>query len=304
MGQPNPTEGTSFWGDALAWRGAITPRLLPQIGLFVALAAVAAYAHATWKWDGPDPIHLGYTGGMLAILLVLRTNASYDRWWEARKLWGGIVNQSRNLASKAVAYGGDEAWCRGFVRWTGTFCHAARMSLRGQRDDEAPARLLGAEDAKALRTARHMPLFVATKLARLLAQARKTSGIDGFAFAELDRERALLVDHIGACERILRTPAPRVHTITLRRFILLYLTGVPLALATSSVWIAVTATALISYPLLAIDRIAQELENPFARDRESHLPLDTICARVEGDVIALVPEPEEVDAAADATGDL
>ena len=287
MGQPNPTESTTFWRDALAWRGAITPQLLPRIAFFTGLAALAAYAHAAWQWDGPDPIHLSYTGGMLAVLLVLRTNASYDRWWEARKLWGGIVNQSRNLASKAVTYGPSGSWRGAFLHWTATFCHATRMSLRGARDDDAPARLLGAEDGKRLVEARHMPLFVAGRLAEQLAAARADGSIDGFAFAELDRERASLIDHVGACERILRTPTPRVHTIKLRRFILVYLTGVPLALATSSVWVAMAATALISYPLLAIDRIAQELENPFSEDRESHLPLDTICATIEGDVLDL-----------------
>lgn len=81
---------------------------------------------------------------------------------------------------------------------------------------------------------------------------------------------------------------PWVHTITLRRFILLYLIAVPLALATSRVWVAATAMALISYPLLAIDQISQELENPFATDRESHLPLDTICLRLEREVLALL----------------
>ena len=102
----NPVESTSFWRDALAWRGAITPKLLPRIGLFAAYAGAVAFAHATLAWEGPDPIHLGYTGGLLAVLLVLRTNAAYDRWWEARKMWGGIVNQSRNLAVKALEENG------------------------------------------------------------------------------------------------------------------------------------------------------------------------------------------------------
>jgi putative membrane protein len=106
---------------------------------------------------------------------------------------------------------------------------------------------------------------------------------------EIDRERAALIDHVGACERILRTPAPRAHSIKLRRFILLYLIAVPLALASTSPTLMISATALVSYPLLAIDQIAYELENPFAVTRESHLPLDLICETIEKDLLALIP---------------
>jgi len=285
----NPVESTSFWRDALAWRGAITPKLLPRIGLFAAYAGAVAFAHATLAWEGPDPIHLGYTGGLLAVLLVLRTNAAYDRWWEARKMWGGIVNQSRNLAVKALEYGADDAWCETFVRWSACFCHATRMSLRGERNTEALVRVLGDEDAaKRVVAARHMPTFVAAELARLVQSARAEGSLDGFVFMELDRERASLIDHVGACERILKTPAPRAHSIKLRRFILLYLIAVPLALASTTPALMVSATALVSYPLLAIDQIAYELENPFAVTRESHLPLDLICDTIEKDLMALL----------------
>ncbi len=292
----NPVESTVFWRDAIAWRGSITAKILLRIGLFTAYSGLIAYASETFGWEGVDPVHLGYTGGLLAVLLVLRTNASYDRWWEARKLWGGIVNQSRNLAVKAMAYGPDDDWKTSFVRWTACFCHATRMSLRGQRDTEALVRVLGSTSkAQRVIDARHMPTCVATEVAHLLATVRASGTMDGFVFMEVDRERAALIDHVGACERILRTPTPRVHSIKLRRFILMYLLAVPLALASSSLVITVIATALISYPLLAIDQIAYELENPFSTLRESHLPLDLICDTIEKDLAALRPEMLQPD---------
>ena len=87
-------------------------------------------------------------GALLGLLLVLRTNAGYERWWEARKLWGGIVNQSRNLAMAALAYGPDDpAWREQIVRWTAAFAHVARASLRGERDVPELVALLGREEA-------------------------------------------------------------------------------------------------------------------------------------------------------------
>lgn len=288
---PNPPEGAPFWSDALAWRGAITPLLLPRIALFGAYALLVALAHGMAAWEGINPLYLGYTGGVLGVLLVFRTNASYDRWWEARKLWGGIVNQSRNLAIKAVEYGPDDpCWTQAFVRATGAFCHAARLSLRGERVAEAFVRVLDDEPLAArIVEARHLPTAVTRRLAQLLAQARADASVDGFTLLAFDRDLAMLIDHVGGCERILKTPMPRVHAIKLRRFIMLYLLGLPLALASSSPWIAPIATMLVAYPLLAIDQIGHELENPFSQRRASHLPLDSICDTIEKDVLALLP---------------
>lgn len=148
--------------------------------------------------------------------------------------------------------------------------------------------LLGPTDAQQVALAQHAPSHVASVLACLIEDARRSGAMDGYAFLEVDRERALLVDHLGACERILRTPLPRVHSIKLRRFILLYLLGLPLAVATSSVWLSSLVTALVAYPLFAIDQIGQELENPFSTTRESHLPLDRICDTIESNLIGLL----------------
>lgn len=288
--ESNPAEGFSFWRDALAWRGSITPRLAPRIAMFGIYAAAVAFAHRFVNWQGVDAAYLGYTAGALAVLLVLRTNTGYERWWEARKLWGGIVNQSRNLAIKAMAYGPDDAkWKDNVVRWAAAFCHAARQGLRAERRIEDFERVLqSAESAKFLIEAHHLGTAVASRLALLLDQARREFKMDGFSFIELDRERAELIDHLGGCERILRTPLPRVHSIKLRRFILFYLLSLPLALGSPSFWVAPVATMLIAYPLLAIDQIGYELENPFSAMRASHLPLDVICQTIEGDLMALL----------------
>lgn len=295
--QPNPTESLTFWQDALAWRGAVMAKVLPRTALFGVYAALVELLHREYGWAGADPVHLGYAGGFFALLLTLRTSSGYERWWEARRLWGGIVNQSRNLAIGALEYGPrDRVWRRQFVRWAAAFGHAARQTLTGEGDAEALAQVLGEPGtARELLAARHMPSRVAGRLARLLRQARDQGGLDGFDLLVLDRERAALVDHIGGCERILRTALPRVHSIKLRRFIFFYLLGLPLALETSQVWVTPLITTLVAYLLFAIDQIGHELENPFDTGRASHLPLRAICDTIAADLMALLADDQRAE---------
>lgn len=273
-------------------------KVLPRTALFGAYAALVALLHQRYDWEGADPVHLGYAGGFFALLLALRTSTGYDRWWEARKLWGGIVNQSRSLAISAVAYGPrDSRWRQQFVRWSAAFCHAARQTLTGEEDVEALTRVLGdPAAARGLLAARHMPSRIAGRLAELLREAREHGDLDGFVLLTIDRERAALINHIGSCERILRTALPRVHSIKLRRFIFLYLVGLPLALETSRPWMTPLITMLVAYLLFAIDQIGHELENPFDPGRASHLPLRAICGTIEADLMTLLADDERAGA--------
>ena len=230
-------------------------------------------------------------GAVLGLLLVLRTNAGYDRWWEARKLWGGIVNQSRNLATHGLAYGpADADWRRRFVAWTAAFGHAARGSLRGEPDCPEVAALLGADEARRVAAADHAPGYVALRLAGLLREATDAHGMDRVAFLQADRERALLIDHVGACERILKTPLPLAYSIKIRRFLVLFLVTLPFGLLDEvpSHWLIPVITVLVAYPVVGLDQIGIELQNPFSKAKLNHLPLDDITATIERNVKGLL----------------
>ena len=146
----SPAPAYSFWIGALMWHGSVTPRVTVDVLWFGALAAVTVvicelveHLFGVKMQVAVGPFEAA--GAVLGLLLVMRTNAGYDRWWEARKLWGGIVNQSRNLAVAALAYGPtDSAWRVKFVRWAAAFPHVVRRSLRGERSLPEIERLLGA----------------------------------------------------------------------------------------------------------------------------------------------------------------
>jgi putative membrane protein len=285
-----------FWKEAIALHGSITSKVMPSVSVFGLIAI--GICGVTWLVEKQFQLRVGleitpyeFAGVALGLLLVLRTNAGYDRWWEARKLWGGIVNQSRNLAISAMAYGpANSEWREKVVRWTAVFPHVARLSLRGDRPSSEVANLVGPESADQIATADHMPSFVALKLGDFLREACDQWEMDRFSFIQIDRERALLIDHIGACERILKTPLPRAYSIKIRRFILLFLFTLPFALLhrSSGDWLVPFVTMLVAYPLLSLDQIGVELENPFSTRNLSHLPLDDISATIERNLLGVL----------------
>lgn len=288
----------NFWSEALTLSGSITPHVLPNILFFGLTASVIVLTEQSLAGNGSSvglpvaPFEIA--GAALGLLLVLRTNAGYDRWWEARKLWGGIVNQSRNLVISALSYGpSDPAWRREFVLWTAVLPHVMLRGLRREQDQPQARRLLGDTIGSALEQANHPSSVVSAHLAHLLRSALDRGELSEFAFLQIDRERASLIDHLGGCERILNTPLPTAYSIKIRRFIALFLATLPFVLIhrLKSNWFAPPLTMLVAYPLLALDALGVELQNPFSRQNLSHLPLDRLCDMIEGNVQTLLATP-------------
>jgi putative membrane protein len=280
--------------------GSVTPVVLPLVFTFGVIASLICVVsgcleHYYQYRLGLEIAPYEFAGVALGLLLVLRTNAGYDRWWEARKLWGGIVNQSRNLVISGLSYGpNDPVWQDSLVRWVAVFPHVIRSSLRNEPPSPEVLKLVGPEAAAKLAAADHMPSVVAMQLGRLLRDACDRTAMDRFAFMQIDRERALLIDHVGACERILKTPLPRVYAIKIRRFITIFLLTMPLALLhrLNNDWAVPAMTMLVAYPLISLDQIGVELENPFARRNLSHLPIDEIAATIQRNLLGLLREKQ------------
>lgn len=284
----NQPESKSFVATALAWQGSVTPRVLPRVAVTASYAA-AVYFASTFVPSFSIPVTpFEYSGAVLALILVLRVNAGHDRWWEARKIWGAIVNQSRNLA--LVVYGYSEKKDDNVIaalKWIAAWPHVMRESLRKEKLLVEVTDLLGAEEAARLRNAENMSMYVGAKIAGILSNLKK-QGFDSFAFLRAETERSQLIDAIGACERIRNTRMPLVLAIKTRRFILLFLLLLPLALVDRAGWLTPLIVALASYPLFSLDEIGAELQNPFSNRNLSHLPLDGICRNIANNVIGLI----------------
>lgn len=233
---------------------------------------------------------------MLGLILVARTNGGYERWWEGRRLWGGIVNQARNLALIALAYGpNDPRWRSEVIRWTIVFAQVSRRNLRGERELPEVAALVGPRRAARVAAAVHMPSAVARRIGKLLREAYADGRLDALAFSGAEHQRTTLMDHVGECERILATPLPRAFSIEIRRSIVLFLLTLTFGLLSKDLgWVTLLLLVLVAYAILSLDLIGSALQNPFAIDNLGALPLDDICRTLEGDLMGLLVEERQL----------
>lgn len=215
----------------------------------------------------------------IALLIGFRVNAAYDRWWEARKLWGTLVNISRNLAVKVRELESPDETERQDVRnIIVAFCFGLKDHLR----DEPDLRKLPGFQTDPT-TPRHLPSYITRHLYRVFDGWQAEGGMSDGRLWVLDSEARLLLDVCGACERIKTTlPSISWRSITLQS-ILAVLLLLPWGLApTFGVW-TLPLTVLITYMIVAGEAIARWVEQPFGRG-EDHLDLEGMCQTIDRSV--------------------
>ena len=269
-------------------KGSMLREIIGRILLCVLWSVPVVGIHSYVRpLDVPPTVH-GLVGVALGLLLVFRTNASYDRFWEGRKQWGSIVNESRNLArASSVFLSLEPALLASVVRWTVAWVHATMHHLRGQRGLGHVASALPAQEVEAVLAAQHVPLEIARRISALLAEARDKGLVSDYVLLSLDQNVQLLIDYMGACERIRRTPLPFAYVVHLRRALILYFLTLPFALVVPFGWLTLVAVTLVAYVFFGIEEIGVEIEDPFGED-DNDLPLEQICATIEGNLLALL----------------
>ena len=274
-------------------RGTVIPRVLLRVGVLTAVAlgvylareAYLAFAAPTPDAPAPpaDPLRpfrpLAHTliGVALGLLIVFRSNASYDRYWEGRKLWGGIVNATRNLLRGAVVYGGGEV--KGLAGLIAAYVLALKQRLRKSTDlAEIRPHLPPAVYDQAA-GALNPPGVLALHMSRWV-QARVADGTTPPIQGEgLEQQVRALLDYQGGCERIVQTPVPFAYAVHNKQLLMLYLLSLPFVVVEEMGWAAIPATAVIAFGLLGIEEAGAEIENPFGTD-PNDLDIDGICAGI------------------------
>ena len=290
----NRVEHARFFQNAFTWSGSITPKVLLGTTISMIYCLLIAIVHQKNPELDIDIGPFEYSGVVLGLLLVFRINSGYERWWEARKLWGGIVNQSRNLATIGLSYSvAPDDWRSQFAALIARFCHAAKDTLRSQESTETIRSLAETAATEEFSKFPQGPLLISVRISKLLCEARNNGWMDSFSFLQAEIERKSLTDYFGACERILKTPMPFVLVVKLKRFIFLFLVILPFALESKLGLVAPILDALITYSLLSLDQIGYELQNPFSRERISHLPLDEICNTIRLNVDQIKSDTEK-----------
>jgi len=264
-----------------AMRGSIVPHIAPRVALQVVVACVIVLVQQRWHLF-PDVGGLAFTvfGVALSLFLGFRNNAAYDRWWESRKLWGGLLADLRALARESELFVPDEALRKRLLRQALAFLHLHRANLRRLPDDPV-ARERGA----AFLHAPHPPDAALDAMADEIAEAGRAGTIEGFGLRTLAERLGSIALQQAGCERIVLTPLPFVYSLLIYRTIWLFCLLLPFALVSTTGWWTPVFVAIVGYVFLGLAEVTEELSHPF-NNSTNGLPLDAICRAAE---ISLAP---------------
>ncbi|MBP6732620.1 MAG: hypothetical protein KA149_11210 [Chitinophagales bacterium] len=224
---------------------------------------------------------------VISMLLVFRTNSAYDRWWEGRKLWGSLINNSRNLALKLnnllpVTAQAEREY---YAAMIGNYALALKNHLRTSFH---PEEFHHHEwfDVKKLKQENHQPNFIANDLFSKVHQLHRDGVINNEQLLYINAELTSFTDICGACERIKNTPIPFSYSIFLKKFIFFFVMTLPFTMVFSLGYYCIPVVAFIFYALTSMELIAEEIEDPFGKD-ENDLPTDTISKNIRKSVVEI-----------------
>ncbi|MCY0388482.1 bestrophin family ion channel [Robbsia sp. Bb-Pol-6] len=266
------------------WHGSVLGTVLPSMGLIFLISLVAVFWH-TYLGDHLlrlDPVPFSLIGIALAIFLGFRNNASYERFWEGRKLWGALLNDTRSLARQALTLpvGLDAARTRGFVMQLVAFAYSLKHQLRDSDDRSDLNRLLSPERADRVSAAVYRPVELVRMLGEDLREWRTEGLISDMLAQSIDTRLGALSDLVGGCERLSNTPIPYAYDVLLHRTIYFYCILLPFGLVGSIGMATPVITVFIAYAFMALNAIASELEEPFGI-APNDLALDAMSRTIE-----------------------
>lgn len=276
-------------------RGSILTRIRHVLLANVLLAVVVTLGHRVLPKETAmlmlSPIPFSLMGLPLAVFLGFRNSSCYDRYWEARKLWGELLQRSRNLARQVLhlidlpappADARDLADLRVRVLLrTAAFCHTLKALLRGRPQDETDldGLLLPAERA-ALAGAGNRPQALMLNQGGDLAQCRRDGLLDSIRAVQIDETLSALTIAAAGCERIRHTPLPFSYRLLLHRTAYLYCFLLPFGLVDVIGLMTPLVVAIVAYTFFGLDALGDEIEEPFGTEAND-LPLAAMCRGIE-----------------------
>jgi len=263
---------------------------LIYIGLFtvgIAYLEITYFPHATYL-SGLTAVY-SLIGFVISLLLVFRTNTAYDRWWEGRKKWGEMVNDSRNLAVKISTLQFDKEENDFFRRMISNFTYATKEHLR--RTVNLDELQLTDEERKGLERKNHLPVEIVHLMFKHMNKLKSEGRLSEMEYLAINDNLDSLVDSLGACERILNTPIPYSYSLFLKKFIFIYTTTLPLAFVTTFGYFSALIATFVFYVLVSMEVLAEEIEDPFGID-DNDLPTDQLCETIRKNVNEVFEENE------------
>lgn len=224
-------------------------------------------------------------GFVISLLLVFRTNTAYDRWWEGRRKWGELVNDTRNFSVKINAIFHQQSEKEFFVRMTANFAFAMKENLRnGVILEELE---LTEAEITYLSRENHIPLAIVSLMFNRLTELKRSGLLTDGELLILDKNLNGFMDACGACERIKNTPIPFSYSLFLKKFIFIYVVTMPIAFVTIFGYFSAFIATFVFYVLVSMEVLAEEIENPFGYD-DNDLPTDQLAENIKKAVHGLL----------------
>lgn len=284
--------------DGRAWlpilfklRGSVIPRLLPRALVAAAVGALAVLALQERDFKIPTLAHT-LVGVALGLLLVFRTNASYDRYWEGRRLIGFIVNRSRDLARQATSYLTNTEARAQVAALIPAFYWATAQTLRKSTELGRIGETLAEAQRAKLAGVTHRAPVILTMISDVLHAEVEAGRLTEQRLQAMDANLTAFNDALGGSERILKTPIPFAYAQHIKIFVVLFCFSAPFAMAEGMGWATPVVSALLALALFGVDEIGVEIEDPFGDD-PNDLPLDAIGNGIEKAVGEIVAPPTD-----------
>lgn len=257
-------------------------KLIPMMILIALYSLLIAYLEIEY-WKLSDQSHVRNltimhttVGFVLSLMLAYRTNTAYDRWWEGRKLWGSLVNNSRNLAIKLNAYLSDETERSYFRKLIPTYSEVLANHLM---NDEVSMTLFEGFDLE-IDHQKHKPNQVASIIFQRVNNLYNSGKITGDQFYIINSELQSFTDISGACERIKNTPIPYSYNAFIKKFIFFFVMTLPFGFVFTLGYFVIPVVVFIFYVLASLELIAEEIEDPFGKDTND-LPILKIASNIK-----------------------
>lgn len=263
----------------------------------LSLAVVATVV--TWSWSlGYDHITVDslpatVLGIALSILVGFRVNSAYDRWWEGRRLWGAITNDSRTMARQLTTFlwyrnrlkagatcDERDAYVREMVYRQIAFAYALKNHLRRLDPWEEIKEFLSEKEFENLKLQKHVPNALLQNQAVCLQEIDEKEFVTDFRHVQLETKLSALCDSMGGCERIKNTVFPRQYSVYSTLFINVYTHLLPFVFVSKTGWVTIPITLVIGFIFFALDKIATNIENPF-ENTINDTPMSAICRTIE-----------------------
>ncbi len=266
------------------WRGSVLKKIMAQL-FVILLFSLFIYFFKGRIFD--YKVHLNPTiftliGLALAIFMGFCNSASYDRFWEGRKLWGLLVIETRSLTRQILSYipNVSKEEKQKIIKLISAFCWALNYQLRDKSGTGNLPQLLSPEQLEQINGKKFIPSIILGFIADWLHEQHQKGNIDTIILTQIDDQLNQFSNISGGCERIYNTPLPFAYSVLLHRTVYLYCFWLPFGLVDTLGWMMPLIVLLISYTFIALDAIIQEIGEPFGEE-ENDLALNSICRTIE-----------------------